>query len=170
MRPFPTLAHHLARPGLARLSPIHFILLCAVLGGACGGPTSTSSQPRPGPSQSSTKTDASVVAPVAKVVPPGSVSRTEVDAVLKEGPQAFISRLRVRATFRGGRFFGWKLLSYRGPGPLLRGDIVCSINHLPIERPDEFMKVWADLASARELTVDLYRKGAPLTLRYPIAD
>ena len=86
------------------------------------------------------------------------------------GAQQFIRLIRVRASFRGGRFFGWRVIAYNGPGPIKPGDIVLRVNGRPIERPEQFMAVWSSLDKATEIVVALHRGGKPRTLRYPIID
>jgi S1-C subfamily serine protease len=78
--------------------------------------------------------------------------------------------VRVKATFRRGRFFGWRVLAYSGPGPVQPGDIVVRVNRHSVERPNQFMKVWEQLPDQPELVVEMVRGGRRLTLRYPIVD
>lgn len=103
--------------------------------------------------------------------PPGTIRRAEFNAVLARGPQAFIRKIRVRpALRRGRRFYGWRVVSYDGPGPIRPGDIVTRVNGRPVERPDQFMNVWRDLARADKLEVRLIRDGKLEVLTFPIVD
>jgi type II secretory pathway component PulC len=89
---------------------------------------------------------------------------------LAEGPQAFISQVDVRPAFQRGRFFGWRIVDYRGPGHLRRGDIVVQVNGLGLERPEQFVAAWAGLRRARALEFELIREGRRQTFRYPILE
>jgi hypothetical protein len=99
-----------------------------------------------------------------------SISRQVLRRVIGLGAQQFIRLIRVRASFRSGRFFGWRVIAYNGPGPIRPGDIVRKVNGRPIERPDQFMAVWNTMGKVSELVVALHRSGKPTTLRYPIID
>jgi hypothetical protein len=98
----------------------------------------------------------------------GAIRRSELLWVHRQGAQQFIQQVRVRPSFRRGRFFGWRILAYRGPGPIESGDVVRRVNGRPIERPEQFMGVWEKLPGATELVVELWRRGRPVKLRYPI--
>jgi len=100
----------------------------------------------------------------------GVIQRAELDGYLKRGPQQFIQLVQVRPTFRRGRFFGWRVVEYRGPGPIRPGDIVVRINGRSMERPAQFMSVWNRLARETEVVVSLVRENRPVTLRFPIVD
>lgn len=98
----------------------------------------------------------------------GAIRRSELLFIHRLGPQEFIQQLQVRPAFRRGRFFGWRIVAYSGPGPVRGGDVVTQINGKPIERPDQFMTVWEKLPAAQELVVQMWRGGREVTLRYPI--
>ncbi len=106
----------------------------------------------------------------APASPSSSISRQVLKRVIGLGAQQFIRLIRVRAAFRGGRFFGWRVNAYNGPGPIKPGDIVLKVNGRPIERPKQFMAVWNNLGKATEIVVALQRGGKLRTLRYPIID
>jgi len=101
---------------------------------------------------------------------PGGIARLQLKSYVRQGPHRFIQQVRVRPTFRGGRFFGWRIQSYGGPGPVKTGDVVTRVNGKSLERPEQFMKVWENLVAEPELVVELVRSGQPVTLRYPIVD
>jgi len=98
----------------------------------------------------------------------GAIRRSELLFIHRLGPQEFIQQVQVRPSFRRGRFFGWRIVAYSGPGPVRGGDVVTQINGKPIERPDQFMAVWEKLPAAQELVVQMWRGGREVTLRYPI--
>jgi S1-C subfamily serine protease len=99
-----------------------------------------------------------------------ALKRKALLALQKEGAQAFIRRVNVRPAFHRGKFHGWRVLTYSGPGHLQSGDIVSKINGRSIERPAQFMAVWQSMASGERFIVDLVRGGKPLTISYPIVD
>jgi type II secretory pathway component PulC len=106
------------------------------------------------------------------MIPTGAakIARLELQRYLDDGPQDFIQHVQVRPTFRSGKFAGWRILGYSGPGPIKIGDVVTRINGAPIERPDEFMRVWGGLKGRASLVVELIRDGRPLALQYRIVD
>lgn len=99
-----------------------------------------------------------------------TLAKAELKEFLDRGPQEFIQQVQVRPVFRQGKFFGWKIIDYVGPGPIIRGDIVCRVNGQAIERPDEFMSVWNTLGNQEFLEVELQRQTKKLKLRYTIVD
>ena len=101
---------------------------------------------------------------------PGVIARADLLRYHRAGPQVFIQRVRVKATFRRGKFFGWRVLAYAGPGQLRQGDIVTRVNGGAVERPDQFMKLWEQLPRRDELVVELVRERKRVTLRYAIVD
>ncbi len=120
-------------------------------------------------------------APAAPPAPvPGgpvrTIERGELEAVLAQSPGYFLQHVETKPQFRGGRFFGWRLVSFF-PGDdrfagvdLHAGDVVTRVNGSVIEQPDQFMAVWTALRSSKELVVDVERDGAPRRLRWQIRD
>lgn len=155
-------------------TPKLYLILLTTLGLGCGGPAaSQKADPRPqqAPSRSKPAASAKQSPAAAKPsLPEGSISRTELLAYHKKGPQRFIAKVRVKATFRRGKFFGWRMLEYHGPGPIKPGDVVIDVMGMAIERPDQFMKVWEKLPTVQVLTVKLLRQDKIQTLSYPVVD
>lgn len=154
------------RPGI-------LLIVCTlILAAGCGGPAASRKQdPAPGKATASTAPAPAKAPQTAKPsVPEGSISRTVLLSHHKVGPQRFIAKIRVKATFRRGKFFGWRVLSYHGPGPINPGDVVINVLAMPIERPDQFMKVWDKLPSIEVLTVKLLREDKIQTLTFPVVD
>lgn len=100
----------------------------------------------------------------------GVVTRAELETHLRDGAQSFIQKVRVRPAFRGGRFLGWRVLAYEGPGPIRIGDVVMRVNGEELERPDQFMKAWNGLRGRSDLVVEMIRAGKRVALRFPIVD
>ena len=106
----------------------------------------------------------------------GTITRAELVAVLDAAPGRFLQHVDTEPRFQGGHFHGWRLASFY-PGDerfarvdLLPGDVVLTVNGLPIEQPDQLMRVWELLRTQRSLTVQLERDGQPRELRYDIRD
>jgi type II secretory pathway component PulC len=107
---------------------------------------------------------------------PGAIPRAELTKVLDASPGYFLQRVQTEPRFSKGRFAGWRVVSFF-PGDarfagvdLQAGDVITRVNGKPIEKPDQFMVVWGELRSSKELVVDVERAGAPRTLRWTIAD
>jgi type II secretory pathway component PulC len=107
---------------------------------------------------------------------PGAIPRAELAKVLDASPGSFLQHVQTEPRFAAGHFHGWRVVSFF-PGDtrfagidLQAGDVVTRINGRPIEQPDQFMTVWTELRSSKELVVDVERDGAPRTLRWIIAD
>jgi type II secretory pathway component PulC len=117
-------------------------------------------------------------APESRLSPsaPGTIARAELARVLDASPGYFLQHVQTEPRFAHGRFVGWRVVSFF-PGDtrfsgvdLQAGDVVTRVNGKPIEQPDQFMAVWTELRTSRELTVDVDRAGAPRKLRWTIAD
>ncbi len=106
----------------------------------------------------------------------GTLERSEVDAVLNAGPQEFIKHVRVSPALLAGKFIGFRLVEFFPGDPrfarvdLHPGDVVTRVNGLPIERPEQVMKVWETLKVADELKVEYIRGGMVKVLRWKIVD
>lgn len=99
-----------------------------------------------------------------------AIRRGALQRIQKEGAQQFIQQVRVRPTFTRGRFYGWRVLAYRGPGKLRQGDVVRRVNGASIERPEQFMKVWEAMAERSRLEIHLVRQGREVRASWPIID
>jgi len=104
-------------------------------------------------------------APAAKAAPPAApapkvldhtVARSAVRAVVSAGLGMFLRRIDLddQPVFVD----------------LKPGDVVTSVNGLPIERPDQAETAFESLEVASELRVALEREGQPRELVYPIVD
>jgi type II secretory pathway component PulC len=77
------------------------------------------------------------------------------------------------AVFADGKFHGFRLLALRDGlerSGLRAGDVVTSVNKMPIERPEQAIAVFRSLEKAKELRVDYERNGEPKTVTVPIID
>jgi len=102
------------------------------------------------------------------------VPRKIYDEWLRRGAAYFIRQVMVTPIVEDEQFIGFRLDSLFenhvlfSEGEILRGDIVQRINHQPIGRPDQFMKVWGGLKGGQSLVVDVLRAGQGLRLTWAI--
>ena len=107
---------------------------------------------------------------------PFLIDRGQLLELLAQGPARFMQRVSVRPVVYDGVFYGFQLLSLfpqreaRVPLPIRVGDIVQMINGMSVERPDQFMTIWSNLAQARQLSIRLVRDGEPLLVTWAIRD
>lgn len=137
---------------------------------ACGG--STPAPVQPAPVAAAPKPPAQ--APVARG-PLTTLKRSDVVSVLDSGFGNFLQRVLVEPSLADGRFRGWTIVDLRPTGfweavDLKPGDIVTSVNGLPIERDTEAFDAFESLRTADALAVVLVRDGTQRTLAYRIVD
>ena len=106
----------------------------------------------------------------------GSVPRSKVVATLEGGLGKFLSGVQLQASMRAGKFIGFRIQSlprdaaWAQTVDLAPGDVVVSVNGLPIERPEQALTVWENLKKASALRVE-YLRGAAIThLEFDIVD
>jgi type II secretory pathway component PulC len=148
------------------------VLLCG-----CAAPAAEAPPPAPAPLSEPAPVSAPV--PLAAPAPAsagGSIARAALLSVLDQSPGAFLQHVDITPRFSGGRFAGWRVVSFF-PGDarfagvdLQAGDVVRRINGLPVEKPEELMVAWQALRNAPALEVTLERNGAERVLRWPIHD
>jgi type II secretory pathway component PulC len=114
-------------------------------------------------------------APPGKGLRSGTIPRDRLVAVLDAGPGTFLRQLEVTAHMSGDRFVGWELVQLVGSdaNPLydldLRpGDVLLTINGQPIAKPDQLQTVWDGLRTADNVTAQLWRGQAKLTLAFAV--
>ena len=76
---------------------------------------------------------------------------------------------------RDGRFRGFRVVALADPGfwsgvDLRPGDVVTSVNGMPIEHPEEALEAFHALGIASELRVAYDRDGQPREIRYSILE
>lgn len=112
--------------------------------------------------------------PSGGIIAAGTISAADLSATLARGPQQFIAALTVRPVMEGRAFRGFELLkiaptsSMAGTVHVRPGDVIVSVNGAPVERPDQFMKLWEALPQAPHVDVKLRRAGHPMTYRWTI--
>lgn len=106
----------------------------------------------------------------------GTLSRDEILPVLERGLGAFLQGVGTQPSMKGGKFVGFRLVKFfpndsrMKTVDLIAGDVVTSINHMPIERPEQAIQAWESLRTAGELRVDYLRDGAAQHLEFIIED
>jgi len=100
----------------------------------------------------------------------GHIRRSDVVALVSQGPPAFLQKIDVAPQQdSGGKFVGWRIVSFADSqwqqGPLLPGDVVARVNGKSIERPFDFFDVFQSLSSAPAVEFLVHRRGETRTLR-----
>ena len=83
------------------------------------------------------------------------------------------TKARIVPAFEGGKSIGFKLFSIR-PGSVYskigiqNGDIVQGVNGYDLNSPDKALELYQKLKDGKEFSVDIKRRGKPVTLEYAI--
>lgn len=100
------------------------------------------------------------------------IERSEIDNVLSNLNQ-IARQARIVPSFKDGKSNGFKLFSIR-PNSLYskigiqNGDIIQKINGYEMNSPDKALEIYTKLKDADSITVDLVRRGKPVTMSYSI--
>jgi type II secretory pathway component PulC len=137
---------------------------------ACGSATP---EPRPA-SPVAKKQPAPAVAPVPSR-PAGTLERAQIVAFVNAGFWNFLQHVDVEPSLDDGRFRGWLIVALRPPDfwqgvDLTPGDIVTSVNDLPIERETEAFDAFQSLKTAPALHVAYVRSSAARRISYRITE
>jgi S1-C subfamily serine protease len=140
---------------------------------ACGG--GNQEQPKTAAAPKSNMPPATQPAAEPVQLTAATLTRTQVKTTVQEGLGVFLQNVDLddHAVFESGKFHGFRVLALRdGPAKsgLLAGDVVTSVNRMPIERPEQALAAFRSLETANELRVDYERNGEPKTLTIPIVD
>jgi S1-C subfamily serine protease len=111
----------------------------------------------------------------AVAAPVTTLRRPDVVSVLDSGFGTFLQRVQVEPSLADGRFRGWAIVELRPTGfweavDLKPGDVVTSVNGLPIERDTEAFDAFQSLRTAAELKVAYFREGTARALDYRIVE
>lgn len=98
------------------------------------------------------------------------VSRRALRQLQARGPHWLLERVTVRPRLKRGRFIGWRIVRYAGPGQLDPGDIVVRVNGSTLERPEQFMQAWTALPTRDKLVIELLQRGKPTRLQFDVVD
>jgi general secretion pathway protein C len=99
----------------------------------------------------------------------GKALRMALDA----GPAALSRSARFVPEIRGGKARGFRIYSVRRAGALARlgvqnGDVLLTINNHLLDTPEHALAAYAQLRSARRLSVTIEREGRRITNEYRI--
>ncbi|MBI3206760.1 MAG: hypothetical protein HYZ29_34815 [Myxococcales bacterium] len=113
--------------------------------------------------------------PARPAPPAGSLWRDEVNAMVDAGLGWFLQRVDVEPALEAGQFRGFRVVRLTPPdfwqGVELRpGDVVLSVNGMPIERETQAYEAFQALKKASELRVRYERGGRQRELVYRIVD
>jgi S1-C subfamily serine protease len=114
-----------------------------------------------------------VVAPPSRVST-GVISRVDLIPFLDAAPGRFLQHVQPEPRFAGGRFHGWRLLTFFPGDPrfagvdLQAGDVVLTVNGQSVEQPNQLMRVWDSLRTSNLLVVSYEREGQARELRFEI--
>jgi type II secretory pathway component PulC len=140
---------------------------------ACAGRESEADFPASEVLAESDEDDAMNSEPARPAPPTGSLWRDEVHATVDAGLGWFLQRVEVEPAVEAGRFRGFRVVRLRPPefwqGVDLRpGDVVLSVNGLPIERETQAYEAFQSLKKATELRVRYARGGTERDLVFRI--
>jgi len=100
------------------------------------------------------------------------IHKDALEKLLADGPASILAMVQTDSYMQNGKFAGFAIVAFRTTPPafldLREGDVVTSINNLPIERPEQYFKIFEALKTATELKFDILREGEAQTLIYPI--
>jgi type II secretory pathway component PulC len=106
---------------------------------------------------------------------PVVLTRALVRQAVQDGIGRFLAEVDLSPVIRGGRFVGFRLERARGLArwnaaglAVRRGDVVTRVNGSPIERPEQAQAVFAQLADADAIVLDVMRGEGAMTLRVAI--
>lgn len=149
------------------------VFAAAVFATGCG--SSTANAPRSfsvGPDEGMSDMGMSTAAPVS-APPLTEVSRADVDQVLSGGIGRFLQEVTLDAELNSGKFVGFKILRFtnrekwQGVG-IEVGDVITSVNELPIERPEQAYEAFIALRGRKSLDVTYLRGDQVMRLSLPI--
>lgn len=98
-----------------------------------------------------------------------------MNELLDQGFPHFLKRVEVEPSLDNGKFKGWAIVALNPPEfwqgvDLKPGDVVVSVNGLPLERETQAFEAFESLRSAEKLEVSYLRAGEPRKLAYKIVD
>src|SRR5688500_6473027 len=128
----------------------------ATLSAACGA------DPAPGAAAPKRPQAKAAAAPKPASLPPGHLSRGEVDSVLSRGPAWIFQRGKIEEVLKDNKFVGWRVTelpeAWKGVD-LKTGVVVTRVNGMTLERPEEVYTAWSSLNVASELKISYERDG-----------
>jgi type II secretory pathway component PulC len=107
--------------------------------------------------------------------PPGTLWRHEVNDAIDHGLGYFLQRVEVEPEFADEKFLGFRVvqlhpLAWWQGVDIQPGDVVLSLNGMPIERATEAHAAFESLRTAKELRVAYLRNGQKREIKYAIVE
>jgi type II secretory pathway component PulC len=140
---------------------------------ACGGAAVTKTASTPASQKPTPVQTQSAAAPL----PEHAVRRTAVMGVLSGGLGRFLQKVTLddQPVMKDGRFHGFRVAELSDAGfwggvDLRPGDVITSVNGMPIEHPEEALEAFKALGIASEVRVAYERDGQARELRYTIVE
>ena len=103
-----------------------------------------------------------------------ALHRQDMLAVLGRSVGDFLRRVHVEVETDEDGYVGWRITHLPETTPtwldIRTGDVVTSVNGLPIEQPNEAQQVFELLQVASEVRIELIRDGERRALRIPVED
>ena len=154
------------------MRPTGLIVLCLLL--SCSGSQSDTATADDSADLGGSTLAHGDVPPSAESTTP-EVSRAGLAHILGESPGHFFGLVHVEGVgAEGGSFAGWRIESLPTDTPswldVRVGDVVTSVNGMPIERPEEAQQVYEALRVASEVRIELTRGDERRAVRIPIVD
>jgi type II secretory pathway component PulC len=105
----------------------------------------------------------------------GTLYRDEVDATIDAGLGYFFQRVELEPSVENGRFKGFRIMKLKTPDfwqgvDLRRGDVVLSVNGMPIETDMQAFNAAQALKKSSEIRVKYLRAGRERELVFKIVD
>ena len=100
------------------------------------------------------------------------LQRSDLTALIKQGPQALIASVDVNPHSVKGRFVGYKIVGAKASSLMANsqtvqvGDVILSVNGHSLERPDQFMRAWEGLGKKKQITVAVLRGVQRIVFRW----
>ena len=101
-----------------------------------------------------------------------SVSRAELDAIIKKGPGYALAAVQTDSVKQRGKFVGYKVVGFRldassvlGVQP---GDVVHRINGISVEKPMALVEIFEKLKTASTVDFAITRGDDPMSLSTPV--
>ena len=105
---------------------------------------------------------------------PGTILRRDLHKVLAAGPAGVLAMVQTEPAREKGHFIGFRITAFVKETPeaidLRTGDVLVAVNGKKIVSPDDYFRVFQELAVASELRFDLLRDGRPETISYSIVE
>jgi len=113
-------------------------------------------------------------------IAPSAIANGDTSAMLRQyrdallnDPQSVMGLVRATPYQKGGQLLGYRIRPGNDRQLLRRfglrsGDVVTAVNGIPMNNPIKALEVLRDLSTARQLTVNIERRGVPQTFTFSI--